>query len=417
MPTVLPSERRLFLRLTLWGTEYSIGQNVGRFDGLLASVEFSTLVRFSRLVADSSTSESVSALLAETVVTRCGGLHALVFGTDDATGFTVLSSYGECAAELENLNPGSAVSVTELRDATLKACGSRYAFRALPLISNAGLFGFLGVLYSESEAPAIENWSFMEGLAELTAISLNKTYQHQRLQQAFDNLRASQEVLIRTEKFRALGQMSAGIAHDLKNLLNPMQLYTDHLRDVVDSREEVLDTVTRMDRILTRGLETVERLREFSRLSPEHSDAVATDLNAMVHEALEISKAKLAHAKLVLKLGEPPDVLLRPGDCITAMVNLIFNAAEAITADGTITVRTGSSDGGAWVEVEDDGPGIPLEIRNRIVEPFFTTKGNQGTGLGVSIVFTFTQKHGGRLDIESEPGHGARFRMWFPAAP
>jgi len=108
--------------------------------------------------------------------------------------------------------------------------------------------------------------------------------------------------------------------------------------------------------------------------------------------------------------------MLRPADCITAIVNLIFNAVDAVNGRGTIKVRTGTSDGGAWIEVEDDGPGIPPEIRSRIIEPLFTTKGNQGTGLGVSIVYAFTRKHGGRLDIESEPGHGARFRMWFPVS-
>jgi signal transduction histidine kinase len=102
-------------------------------------------------------------------------------------------------------------------------------------------------------------------------------------------------------------------------------------------------------------------------------------------------------------------------DCVTAIVNLVFNAVDALEGKGTIAVRTGASDDGAWVEVQDNGPGISEEMKNRILEPFFTTKGNLGTGLGVSTVYAFTQRHGGRLDIESEPGGGARFKMWFPA--
>jgi signal transduction histidine kinase len=85
-----------------------------------------------------------------------------------------------------------------------------------------------------------------------------------------------------------------------------------------------------------------------------------------------------------------------------------------VQGKGTITIRTGVADGGAFVEVEDDGPGIAPEIKGRIVEPFFTTKGDHGTGLGVSLVYAFTQRYGGRLEIESELGKGARFRMWFP---
>jgi len=107
---------------------------------------------------------------------------------------------------------------------------------------------------------------------------------------------------------------------------------------------------------------------------------------------------------------------LRPEIIVTAIVNLLLNAADALAGKGAITVRTGPSDGGGWIEVADNGPGIPPEIRNRILEPFFTTKGAVGTGLGLAIVYAFSERHGGRLDIESEPGKGARFRMWFPVS-
>ena len=380
-------------------------------------MEFSTLVQFSKLVADSPTSESVSSLLAETVVQKCGASHALVFGTDDSSDFKVLSSHGRCKQELSSLDLSGVDSLAELRPAVMKVCGNRgYVFRTLPMISNAGLFGVLGVLHAEGDTFGGHDWSLIEALTELTAISLNKTYQHQQLRKALEDLRASQDVMVRTEKFRALGQMSAGIAHDLRNLLNPLQLYSDHMRDITDNRQELLETLGRMDRVLTRGLETVERLRDFSRLSPEQSEAVHTNLNAMAHEAIEICKPKLSTNELAVELGEPPAVFLRPADCITAIVNLIFNAVDATEGKGRIALRTGTSDGGGWIEVEDTGPGIPPNVRAKLLEPLFTTKGKHGTGLGVSIVYAFTQKHAGRLDIDSEPGHGARFRMWFPAA-
>jgi len=379
-------------------------------------VELATLVQFSRLVADSPTSESVSELLAKTVVEKCGAFHAVVLGTSDAGNFSVLSSYGNCHSELQQIDQAEIGSLGELRAAVLKACSPRgYGCRLFPLIGETQLFGVLVVLYEESRPPHEEVWIPISGLTELTAISLNKTYKHQKLQEAFDELHASQDALVRTEKLRALGQMSAGIAHDLKNLLNPLVMYTDHLRDMADNKEEVLDTAGRMERTLTRGLETVERLRDFSRLSPEDSEADITDLNAMAREALEISKPKLAQTELVQEFGTPGHALLRSADCVTAIVNLIFNAVDAVEGKGRITVRTGNAADGAFLEVEDNGPGIPPEIRSRIIEPLFTTKGDRGTGLGVPIVDAFVQRHGGRLDIESEPGHGARFRMWFPS--
>jgi signal transduction histidine kinase len=379
-------------------------------------MKLSTLIQFSKLVADSPTSETVASLLAQTVVDKCGGFHALVFGTDDEGDFRVLSSYGGCTFELSRLDLTGVDTVAELRVAVLKICGEKgYSFRAFPMISDAGLFGALGVVYTESVAPMDEDWRLIEGLAELTAISLNKTYQHQRLQKAFDDLRASQDALVRTEKLRALGQMSAEINHDLKNLFNPIQLYTDQMRDCVDNRDEVLEILGRIDRVLRRGLETVERLSDFSRVTPEESDATPTDVNSLVREAVELSRPKLAASKLHLELDSPPTVVLRQADCVTAIVNLVFNAVDATQGKGKITIRTGASDSGAWIEVEDDGPGIPADLRKKILEPLFTTKGKHGTGLGIPIVEAFAHKHGGRLEIESEPGKGARFRMWFPA--
>jgi signal transduction histidine kinase len=379
-------------------------------------VEFSTLVQFSRLVSDSSTSEGISTLLGRTVVEKCGAFHALVYGTSDNGDFTLLASHGGCDIDPAGIDLNGVWSLGGLRTAVVNVCGDRgYGCRAFPLISESGLFGALLILYSESHPPNEAQWTLVEGLTELTAISLNKTYQHQKLQKAFDDLRVSQDALVRSEKFRALGQMSAGIAHDLKNLLSPLLLYTDLIRDSAGVSKEVLHMAERMERILTRGLETVERLRDFSRQS-EETDTAPADLNLLVHEAIEISKPRLSPIQLSLKLGNPPVVLIRPADCVTAIVNLLFNAVDALEGNGAITVSTGSSDGGAWVEVADTGHGMTAEVKSRILEPFFTTKGDAGTGLGVPIVYAFTQRHGGRLDIESEPGQGAKFRMWFPAA-
>jgi signal transduction histidine kinase len=230
-------------------------------------------------------------------VENCGAFHALVFGTSGSGDFVVLSSYGACDVEqLTKLDLDGVCSVEELQLAVMKACNNQeYGFRAFPLISDAGLFGALVVLYNDSGSIADRQWTLIEGLTELTAISLNKAHQHQRLQKAFDDLRISQDALVKTEKFRALGQMSAGIAHDLKNLLNPLLLYTELIHDAAGNRDEVLSITERVERILTRGLETVERLRDFSRQSDEDTEAVPTDLNSIVHEAVEISKPRLGN--------------------------------------------------------------------------------------------------------------------------
>src|ERR1051326_4501264 len=105
----------------------------------------------------------------------------------------------------------------------------------------------------------------------------------------------------------------------------------------------------------------------------------------MAREAIEIIRPRLTGIELVLQLESPPLTVIRPGDCVTAIVNLLLNAADALQGRRRITVRTGDAMGGAWVEVEDSGPGMPPEIKSKILEPFFTTKGDLGTGLGISI--------------------------------
>jgi signal transduction histidine kinase len=99
---------------------------------------------------------------------------------------------------------------------------------------------------------------------------------------------------------------------------------------------------------------------------------------------------------------------------VNALVNLIANAIDAMPAGGTITLRSGEGDGGAWVSVADDGPGMPPEVERRVFEPFFTTKGEAGTGLGLAMVQATMRRHGGTVKLVTEPGQGTTFTLWFP---
>jgi signal transduction histidine kinase len=103
-------------------------------------------------------------------------------------------------------------------------------------------------------------------------------------------------------------------------------------------------------------------------------------------------------------------------EAIAALVNLLVNAADAMKTGGTITLSTGARDGGSWIRVADDGPGMPPDIEQRVFEPFFTTKGDEGTGLGLAMLYAFVQRHGGKVDLETALGKGAAFTLWFPAA-
>jgi two-component system NtrC family sensor kinase len=97
-------------------------------------------------------------------------------------------------------------------------------------------------------------------------------------------------------------------------------------------------------------------------------------------------------------------------------VNLVFNSIDALATGGVIVLRTGAQDGGGWIEVADNGPGMTAEVQKRVFEPFFTTKA-QGTGLGLAMVYAFVKRHDGRVTLDTKEGTGTSFRLWFPLSP
>ena len=219
------------------------------------------------------------------------------------------------------------------------------------------------------------------------------------------------------QKLRALGQMAASVAHDLKNVLNAITLQATLLHRPL-SHEQADEVLVQIETAIRTGADTVERLRRFSRQEPEPI-AEATDLDRVTDTAIEICRPRTREhpgVELRRERAETPPALVRASELATAVVNLVVNALDAVGAQGTITVRTGTSAGGGFIEIADDGAGMPAEVERRAFEPFFTTKA-QGTGLGLSMAYAFVHRHGGRIAVETSPGQGTTIRMWFPAAP
>jgi signal transduction histidine kinase len=160
----------------------------------------------------------------------------------------------------------------------------------------------------------------------------------------------------------------------------------------------------------------VQDLKDFSRVDARQEWEWA-NLHAGIDSTLNIVNNEIKYkADVVKQYAVLPDVQCLPSELNQVFMNLLVNAAHAITADrGTITVRTGCAGDEAWVEVADNGCGIPPENLKRVFDPFFTTKPvGKGTGLGLSLSYGIVKKHGGRLEVESEPGRGTCFRMTLP---
>ncbi|HEX2568029.1 MAG TPA: HAMP domain-containing sensor histidine kinase [Polyangia bacterium] len=379
------------------------------------------LVRFSRLVAGVPSAREILPMLARAAIEHIGADAAAVLRVGD-------KGQLELAAECElpdGLDPAAAdLELGDVGAWFVRNTGGRFAASStLPLVSSTDLFGALVLLFERPCALEPDKLELAGGLVDLTAVALGKAFQYAELHRSFVELRASREMLVRTEKLRALGQAAAGIAHDLKNIFNPLRLQVELLkrRLAAAQRCDTEEIIGRFERIVLRGIDTVERLRDFSRQSPS-GPSETCDLNQLVQDAIELLMPRVnlrGTVNLAIQLGEPPPVLLESSQLVTALLNLMVNSLEAIPAEasGTITLSSGCADSGGWVRVADDGPGIPPEIEQHIFEPFFTTKGQQGTGLGLALVYALVQRHGGRISLETGPDKGTTFTLWFPAAP
>jgi signal transduction histidine kinase len=252
---------------------------------------------------------------------------------------------------------------------------------------------------------------------------LAEAARHAQQRETSRQLRQAEDTLERTQKLRLLGQMAAGISHDLKNLLNPLSLYLD-LADRALGRHD-LDkakaNIGELRQVVKRGVETVDRLRVFSRPAGDQRLS-RVELDSAAREAVALARPRIQptsprSTEIRLELGGPVFVLGEPSDLVGAVLNLVANAIDALTEGGTVCVRTGREGSSPWLEVADDGPGMPEEVRRQAFEPFFTTKGERGTGLGLVMVHAAMLRCGGSVLLDSEPGKGTIVRLTFPDQP
>jgi two-component system NtrC family sensor kinase len=173
---------------------------------------------------------------------------------------------------------------------------------------------------------------------------------------------------------------------------------------------------------LARVTKIVRDLKDFAHVS--ESQYQEADLNAGMDSTLNVVRNELKYkADLVCEYGDIAHIECEAAQINQVFMNLLVNAAQAIDQHGTITVRSGSGTGAdantVWVEVQDSGKGMTPEVQKRIFEPFFTTKPvGKGTGLGLSLSYDIiVKKHGGRIDVTSEPGKGSTFRITLPLRP
>ena len=288
-----------------------------------------------------------------------------------------------------------------------------------------------------------------ERTADLRLTNLALRDEKARQEELIKQLADTQNQLLQSEKMASIGQLAAGVAHEINNPvayvnsnLKTLQSYVTDLLKVLSAYEQSeteMTATTRMrltelkqkidvvfmrddiGKLLSESIEGLQRvkrivldLKDFSHVG--ESEKQWANLERGMDSTLNVVWNELKYkAEVVKEYGGIPEIECVPTQINQVFMNLLMNAAQAIEDHGRITIRTGQDGENIWVEVEDTGAGIEPQNLGRIFDPFFTTKPiGKGTGLGLSLSYSIVQKHGGRIELSSEPGKGTTFRVVLP---
>lgn len=233
---------------------------------------------------------------------------------------------------------------------------------------------------------------------------------------------ASQEDQVRERRLSAVGQLAAGVMHDVNNALNPIMAAAYLLRHHAESPDAVRDYAERIRKAAEIGAATASRVGRFIRQEPVHAGGdVEVDLSVLAEEVLDLTEpmrlqrsSESREVRIVRMFADAVMTRGIPGEIREALLNLVQNAIDAMPEGGTLTVRTAIDSGDACIAVRDTGVGMSAEVRERAFEPFFTTKGAKGSGLGLAEVYGIARRHRGTATISSVPGRGTEVMLRFP---
>lgn len=293
----------------------------------------------------------------------------------------------------------------------------------VPMLAASRLLGAIAATRNRPDGFAADETKFLQALADHFAIALANAQVYEELRQAYHDLRANQRQIIQSERLRALGQMASGIAHDFNNHLTSVLAFLEMSLDRDDLHDELRSWLKMSYDSSLAAAEVVKLLRNFYRRDTAETFE-PIDVNKLVSETISLTRPRWfdmpRRLGLIVRVQENlSDVGCTSGNAAElrdALTNLIFNAVDALPQGGDVTVRTRQIGNEIALEVCDTGTGMSDEVRERCLEPYFTTKGAQGTGLGLAMVLGVVERHRGRMTIDSRPGHGTTIGLVMPRA-
>ena len=254
----------------------------------------------------------------------------------------------------------------------------------------------------------------------IVTVSSGPTHRHIAIFHDITQRREAEARMLQTERLRALGQMATGIAHDVKNTLSSV-LGWAQLALTADPSPDVAHALEVIERSASNGTETLLRIQQFAHAQASTGERII-NVNDIVAEAAEATRPRweqLARAQGVVirvehDLGEVPPIRSNPADISEILLNLIVNACDAMPEGGTLMLRTRTAQGAVCIEVADTGVGVPVDLEVQIFEPFFSTKGTENSGLGLSMSRGIAERLGGELGVDSTPGQGTTMTLSLP---
>jgi PAS domain S-box-containing protein len=311
------------------------------------------------------------------------------------------------------------------------ARGALRSMVAAPLLVESKVFGVLIAARQQAHSFSSGECEFLRQASEHVALAAHQVQLYSALEQAYEDLRQTQKAVMQQERLLALGQMASGIAHDINNAISPVSLYTESLLEqepgLSPRARGQLETI---QRAIDDVAQTVARMREFYRQREPQMTLLPVDMNSIVQQVVDLTRARwsdmaqqrgIAIEMRTELAPDLPSIMGADNEIREALTNLIFNAVDAMPHGGPLVLRTRvpQDRGVVQVEVVDAGIGMNEDTRRRCLEPFFTTKGERGTGLGLAMVYGTMQRHSADCEIESALGQGTTVRLSFaiPTTP
>lgn len=235
-------------------------------------------------------------------------------------------------------------------------------------------------------------------------------------------LKARQQQTVNSERLQALGELAGGVAHNFNNILGAI-LGRVQLMKLRSTEPAVQEGLSIIEKVASDGAITVRRIQDFSRVRTEQ-EFHPVRMAEIVADSLEITRGRWKDDaersgtpfRVVTDCDPDVHVMGNPGELREVVTNIIFNALDAMSGGGELRISVSrSDDGGVIVKISDTGTGMDDDVMSRIFNPFFSTKGSRGTGLGLAVSFGIIKRHGGAIDVESELGRGSEFTITLPA--